>query len=74
MSNLQNEISSLSGAEKFELLDALWESLETETPALTDAQRVELDDRAASYEQNPAAVVPWEQVRANLFRHYPPLC
>jgi putative addiction module component len=30
MSNLQNEISSLSTAEKFELLDALWESLEAD--------------------------------------------
>ena len=28
MSNLQSEIGSLSAAEKFELLDVLWESLE----------------------------------------------
>jgi putative addiction module component (TIGR02574 family) len=67
MSNLQNEIGSLSAAEKFELLDVLWESLEADSPALTDAQRTELDYRVAKYEQNPSDVIPWEQVRAGLF-------
>jgi putative addiction module component (TIGR02574 family) len=67
MSNLQNEIGSLSAAEKFELLDVLWESLEADSPALTDAQRAELDYRVAKYEQNPSDVIPWEQVRAGLF-------
>ena len=68
MSNLQNEIGSLSVAEKFELLDVLWESLEADTPALTDEQRAELDDRTARYERNPSDVIPWEQVRAGLIR------
>ena len=68
MSNLQNEISSLSAAEKFELLDALWESLEADVPALTKEQQEELDYRVARHEQNPADVVPWEQVRAELFK------
>jgi len=68
MSNLQNEISSLSAAEKFELLDALWESLEADVPALTKEQQEELDYRVARYEQNPADVIPWEQVRADLFK------
>lgn len=68
MNNLQNEIGSLSAAEKFELLDVLWESLETDTPALTDEQRAELDYRVAQYEQKPSHVIPWEQVRAGLFQ------
>jgi len=68
MSNLQNEIGSLSAAEKFELLDALWESLESDAPPLTDAQRAELDYRVAKYEQNPSDVLPWEQVKAGLFK------
>lgn len=69
MSNLQNEIDSLSAAEKFELLDVLWESLEADAPALTDAQRAELDYRVARYEQNPSDAIPWEQVRAGLFKN-----
>ena len=68
MSKLQNEIGSLSAAEKFALLDVLWESLEADTPALTDEQQSELDHRAARYAQNPLDVIPWEQVRAGLFK------
>jgi len=68
MSNLQNEIGSLSAAEKFELLDVLWESLESDALALTDEQRAELDYRVAKYEENTSDVIPWEQVRAGLFK------
>ena len=68
MSNLQNEIGSLSAAEKFELLDVLWESLEADAPGLTDEQRAELDYRVAQYEQSPSDVISWEQVRASLFK------
>ena len=68
MSNLQNEINSLSAAEKLELLDVLWESLESDLPALTKEQRAELDDRVARYERDPSDVVSWEQVKADLFR------
>jgi putative addiction module component (TIGR02574 family) len=66
MSNLHSEISSLSAAEKLELLDVLWKSLEADPPALTDEQRAELDYRAAKYDQNPSDVVSWEQVKAGL--------
>ena len=69
MSNLRNEIGNLSAAEKFELLDELWESLEADELALFDAQRAELDYRIGLYERNPDEVVPWEQVRAGLFKN-----
>jgi len=68
MSILQNEIGSLSAAEKFELIDVLWESLEGEIPALTNEQRAELDHRVARYAQNPSDVIPWDQVRTGLFK------
>ena len=68
MSNLQDTIGSLTATEKFELLDALWESLEANVPALTDEQQSELDYRVARYEQNPSDVIPWERVRDGLFR------
>jgi putative addiction module component (TIGR02574 family) len=63
MSDLRNQINSLSAAEKAELLDTVWESLEAEAASLTDAQRAELDYRIAQHEQNPTDVTPWEQVR-----------
>jgi putative addiction module component (TIGR02574 family) len=68
MSNLQNQIGSLSTEEKFELLDVLWESLEADAPELTEEQRSELEYRVARYEQNHSEVVSWGQVRAGLLR------
>ncbi len=69
MSDLRNEIGNLSAAEKFELLDVLWESLETDELSLTDAQRDELDYRLSQHERNPNEVIPWEQVRTGLFEN-----
>ena len=68
MSDFRNQIDSLSAAEKIELLDALWESLEAGEVPLTEAQRAELDYRIARHEQNPSDVIPWEQVRAGLLK------
>jgi putative addiction module component (TIGR02574 family) len=68
MSDLRNQIESLSATEKVELLDAVWESLEADASSLTEAQRTELDYRIARHEQNPSDVIPWEQVRAGLFK------
>jgi putative addiction module component (TIGR02574 family) len=68
MNNLQKQIGSLSTAEKLELLDVLWESIEADAPPITDAQRAELDRRVARYEQDRSNVIPWEQVKANLFK------
>ncbi len=68
MSDLRNQIENLSAAEKADLLDVVWESLEADAQSLTDAQRVELDYRIERHEQNPSDVIPWEQVRAGLFK------
>jgi putative addiction module component (TIGR02574 family) len=68
MSDLRNRIEGLSPAEKIELLDLLWESLEADEVPLTDAQRAEIDYRIERHEQNPSDVIPWEQVKAGLFK------
>jgi putative addiction module component (TIGR02574 family) len=68
MSDLRNQINSLSAVEKAELPEAVWESLEADALSLTDAQCAELDYRIERYQQNPSAVIPWEQVRAGLFK------
>jgi putative addiction module component (TIGR02574 family) len=66
MASLPNNISSLSEAEKFDLLDALWEDLETHASALSSDQAEELDRRIAAYEMKPPTGTPWEQVKAGL--------
>ena len=68
MSDLRAHIESLSTAEKAELLDTLWESLEADSLSLSDEQRAELDCRIARHDQNPSDVIPWERVRARLFK------
>ena len=68
MNDLRSQINNLSAAEKTELLDTVWESLEADAVSLTDAQRAELDYRITRHEQNPSDVIPWQQVRAGLFR------
>jgi putative addiction module component (TIGR02574 family) len=68
MSNLHDEIANLSTAQKFELLDVLWASIESDAPARTGEQRSKLDDRVAAYKRNPLDVVSWEQVRAGLLK------
>jgi len=70
MSDLRDQITSLSAAEKAELLDTLRESLEADSASLTEAQRAELDYRIARHEQNPSDVIPWQQVRAGLFKKW----
>ena len=66
MATLPDSISSLSEAEKFELLDALWADLEAHSSTLSAERGEELDRRIAAYEKNPPAGTPWEQVKAGL--------
>ena len=68
MTDHRNQIGNLTAAEKSELLDALWESIEADSLPLTNIQRAELARRVAQYEQDPSDVIPCEQVRADLFR------
>jgi putative addiction module component (TIGR02574 family) len=68
VSDLRNQINSLSPAEQAELLDTVWESLEADAASLTDAQRAECDYRIARHEQNPTDAMPWEQVKARLLK------
>ena len=65
---MRSQINSLSAAEKAELLDTVWESLEADAVSLTDAQRAELDYRIARHEQNPSDAIPWQQIRAGLLK------
>jgi putative addiction module component (TIGR02574 family) len=51
-------VDSLSNAEKAELLDTVWESLEADAASLADAQRAELDYRITRHEQNPSDAIP----------------
>jgi putative addiction module component (TIGR02574 family) len=66
MAILPNNISSLSEAEKYDLLDALWEDIEAHASGLSAEQTEEIDRRVPAYEKEPSDVTSWEQVRAGL--------
>ncbi len=66
MATLPNSISNLSEAEKYDLLDALWEDLESHASGLSPEQAEEIDRRVAAYEKDPTDVTSWEQVKAGL--------
>ena len=68
MTELPQQIGSLTPDERAELIDELWESLEADARPLTKVQREELDRRLDLYERNPSEVIPWDQVRTDLFR------
>jgi putative addiction module component (TIGR02574 family) len=68
MSVLREQIANLPAAEKAELPDEVWQSLEADALTLTDAQRAELDSRIERLGQNPSDVIPWEKVRSDLFK------
>ena len=63
-----SELLQLSVEERLKLIGALWESVAEcpEALTLTSAQRQELDTRLANYERNPAAGVPWAELKQRL--------
>lgn len=62
------DFSHLTAAEREQLANELWESLEDEpgAPKLTDVQGEELDRRLAAYQNDPGAAIPWREVLEEL--------
>jgi putative addiction module component (TIGR02574 family) len=71
---LRRELFKLSAAERLELVEELWDSIAAEAERnadvlpLTDGQKEELDRRIAAHRADPSRVVPWEEVRKELWR------
>ena len=69
---LREELRKLSAAERLELIEELWDSLDEddEALALTDAQREDLERRLAEADADPTGGSPWEEARERI-RHRP---
>ena len=63
-----SDLFRLSPAERIQLAQDLWDSLEGERdlPPLTDEQVQELQRRLAEHERDPSTAIPWEEARARL--------
>lgn len=74
MSEPAFDYRSLSFTERLQLVEDIWDSIAEEARAtpdalqLSEAQLAEIRRREA-YRQDPGSAVPWEQVRAELFKH-----
>jgi putative addiction module component (TIGR02574 family) len=69
----KEEISAMTLEEKHELLDTLWESLETEVykddaPAENEEELCILRERLEEYNTNPSNGVKWEDLKAELVK------
>jgi putative addiction module component (TIGR02574 family) len=51
MANLTPELARLSPRQRFDLIEALWESLDAKDVPVTDPQRAELDRRLVGFDQ-----------------------
>jgi putative addiction module component (TIGR02574 family) len=62
------DFSHLTAAERIQLAEDLWDSIEPDADALTLTadQQAELDRRLADLEAHPDDAVPWEALRAQL--------
>jgi putative addiction module component (TIGR02574 family) len=68
--SLLAELLKLSPAERIQLAQDLWDSVAASPermPALTAAQLTEIERRLIEHARDPAAAIPWEEVRARLW-------
>jgi putative addiction module component (TIGR02574 family) len=59
-------VQKLSPPERLELLELLWDSLDSSHIPVTAYERELIDQRIADAEANPDDQSPWEDVRARL--------
>lgn len=71
MTTAELHYRSLPISERIELVEEIWNSIaeETSTPLpLSEVERAELHRRYAAHLVDPSSSIPWEQVRAALFK------
>jgi putative addiction module component (TIGR02574 family) len=66
--SLLAKISSLSPADRLELIGAVWDTLSPDDLPVTDAERALVDARLADMEAHPEDQSPWPEVKARLER------
>jgi len=67
-SALLEQLMQLSPAERIELAQQLWDSVDGEKlPPLTPEEVAEFEGRLAEHRKDPTRAIPWEEVRAHLW-------
>ena len=71
MSNATLNFKELPISERIQLVEDIWDSIAEDTPSalnLLPEERAELRRRHSAHQADPSSSIPWEQVRATLFR------
>lgn len=66
-----SEILQLSVAERIQIVEDIWDSI-SESPeslSLSEAEKIELDNRLESYGQTPNEGIEWETLKKNLLKN-----
>jgi putative addiction module component (TIGR02574 family) len=66
--SLLAKVSSLSSADRLELIGVVWDTLSPDDLTVTDAERALLDARLADMDGHPDDQSPWPEVKARLER------
>ncbi|MBI4612462.1 MAG: addiction module protein [Planctomycetes bacterium] len=68
MSQIPSKIANLGVAERLDLVQAIWESIEANQESLpvSEAERQELARRLTDFQFNPGTSSPWADVKARL--------
>lgn len=71
MNTQVSEILELSGAEKIQIVEDIWDSIiqNPEQLPLSEKEKGELDKRLADYEANPADGIEWETLKKNILQN-----
>lgn len=59
-------------SERIQLVEDIWDSIAEETSGsleLSSEERAELQRRYAAHQADPSSSIPWDQVRATLFKN-----
>jgi putative addiction module component (TIGR02574 family) len=68
---LLKELLELSPADRLQLVEDLWDSIEPgDLAPLTDEQKQEIERRYADHVANPTKSSKWEDVKARLLARY----
>lgn len=63
---LIEDILKLSTAERLLLVEKIWDSIATDTPEMTNAQREEMERRYALYKKGEMTFTSWDDVKKSL--------
>ena len=62
---LLKELMDLPPAERLQLVEDLWDSIQPQDlPPLTDREVEEIEQDWADHKRDPSSAVPWEEVRS----------